>query len=62
MNIVELVFATGQVSSKSDARRLVQQGGISIDEQKVTDANVTIDVVGGIVIRVGKHRMVKLKN
>ncbi len=61
MNIVELVFATGQVSSKSDARRLVQQGGVSIDERKATDVTATIDVVAGIIIKIGKHRMVKVK-
>jgi len=36
INIVDLVAATGAATSKSEARRLVAQGGVKIDNQKKT--------------------------
>ena len=37
--LVDLVVKTGMVPSKSEARRLIVQGGIEVDEQKETDPN-----------------------
>ena len=45
MNIMELLVKTGLAVSKSEARRLVQQGGIAINDAKVSDigAMITLD-------------------
>lgn len=42
VDILTLLIDTGLVSSKSEARRLVQQGGISIEDRKVKDVNEII--------------------
>jgi tyrosyl-tRNA synthetase len=59
MTIVDLLVAVGFASSKSEARRLVQHGGVRIDEQKIEDVNATILPREGI-LRVGRLKFVRL--
>jgi len=42
MSIVDLLVTTKVAKSKSEARTLISQGGISIDDEKVTDINLKI--------------------
>ncbi len=64
VNVLDLLVKVGLIPSKAEGRRLVQQGGLSIDGEKVTDPafNITADMLGGdgIVIKKGKkvfHRI-----
>ncbi len=61
INVVELVMATGQVSSKSEARRLIQQGGQMVGEKKIESIDELIKPEEGMVIRMGKRRFAKVK-
>lgn len=54
MNVIDGLLKTGAASSKSEARRLVQQGGVSFGDKKVTDLNAVIPE--GTIVKVGKHR------
>ena len=48
--------------SRSDARRNVEQGGVSVNDEKVTDAKTAYakeDLTGGLVIRRGKKKVIK---
>lgn len=57
LGILDLLVKCSLTSSKGEARRLVQQGGISIDDKKVTEIahKVTADEVKeGIIIKKGK--------
>ena len=57
ISILELLVSCGLATSKSEARRLVTQGGISVDEEKITSIDHIIDVrllSKGVVIRKGK--------
>ena len=63
--ILDIMLVAGLIPSKGECRRLVQQGGVSIDGAKVTDFNfaVTKDIFNDneIVIKKGKkvfHRIV----
>ncbi|MCD8390276.1 MAG: tyrosine--tRNA ligase [Firmicutes bacterium] len=65
MGVLDMLVKTGLLSSKGEARRLVQQNGLSINDEKYTDANgvVTADMIkdGGMIIKKGKkvfHRVV----
>ena len=65
MGVLDMVAKTGIVKSKSEARRTVQQNGLSINDVKYTDVNgvVTADMITdkGIIIKKGKkiyHRVV----
>lgn len=40
--VVDAMVAAGVAKSKGEARRLIEQGGVSVDETKVTDANMAI--------------------
>ena len=40
--VVDTMVAAGIAKSKGEARRLIEQGGVSVDESKVTDANTAI--------------------
>lgn len=42
MGLLDLLASTGLASSKSDARRLIQSGGIYINNRRVSDVNQTI--------------------
>ena len=57
INILDLMMACGLTASKSEARRLVQQGGVFIDDVKVEniDYNITPEQLkNGVKIRKGK--------
>ena len=58
---MDLLTGTGLVESKSEARRVVEQGGVKIDGRVVNDYEEKIDVKSGMVVQVGKRRFVKLK-
>jgi len=47
ISLVDLVAKTGLVPSKSEARRLIIQGGVEVDEQKQRDANAVLPIVPG---------------
>jgi tyrosyl-tRNA synthetase len=59
---VDAVFRTQVPPSRSEARRLVEQGGVELDGKKVTDPKAVIDVKDGMILRVGKkNRYFRLK-
>jgi tyrosyl-tRNA synthetase len=51
ISLVDLVVKTGLVPSKSEARRLIIQGGLEVDEQKQSDANAVLPIVAGRAYR-----------
>jgi len=59
-NVVDLLAAAGLVRSKSEARRLVQQGGVRLDGEKVSTIEVEIAVTDERVLQVGRRRFVRL--
>jgi tyrosyl-tRNA synthetase len=52
----KVLLQAGLVSSTSDGRRLVQQGGVRIDGEKVTDVNLELPVGQTYLLRVGKRK------
>jgi tyrosyl-tRNA synthetase len=61
MNILEMMLAAKLIPTKSEGRRLVQQGGVSVNGEKVTDPNAMIAVDGEVIIKKGKkvfHKVV----
>jgi tyrosyl-tRNA synthetase len=57
---VELAVASGLVTSKSEARRLVSQGGLSVNDSRITDGEAALpDPIAGryFVLRAGKKRL-----
>ncbi|WP_227765802.1 tyrosine--tRNA ligase [Zhaonella formicivorans] len=56
----KLLVAINLAGSTSEARRLITQGAVKIDEQKVTDSSQEIIPENGMVIQVGKRKFAKL--
>ncbi|MFA5793712.1 MAG: tyrosine--tRNA ligase [Candidatus Brocadiia bacterium] len=50
----KLLVNIGAVKSGSDARRIIEQGGVTIDNQKITQASGEIPVKSGQILKVGK--------
>ena len=62
IGILTLLVKTGLASSNGEGRRLVQQGGISVNDTKIFDPTIKIDLSNEIIIRKGKkvfHKAVK---
>ena len=64
INIMDLLVKTGLCPSKGEARRLVQQGGITAQEEKVSDIGKTFpaEAFGGeFILRKGKQVLLKIE-
>ena len=61
-NVLDFLVSTGIASSKGVARRLVEQGAVSIDGEKVVVGALTLskEAHDGKIMRVGSHRFVKI--
>lgn len=58
--IVKLLVDHGFASTNGEARRLILQGGVSIDNVKYTDPSQEINLTDGMVLKVGKRRFAKI--
>jgi tyrosyl-tRNA synthetase len=58
--IVDLLAVTGMAPSKSEARRLIQQGAVQINGAKITDMTSEIDVTTQQLLKVGKLRFLRI--
>ena len=56
-----LVKHLNLLSSTSEARRLIQQGGLKIHDEPVKDINYMVTPEAGMIIRAGKKKIVKVK-
>lgn len=59
--IVELLDQGNLINTRSEARRLIQQGGVQIDGEKVTEVDFQVVPQNDMVIKVGKHKFAKVK-
>lgn len=55
---IDILIDSGLVASKNEARRLIAQGGVSLDGKRIDKEDAVIDTVG--VLKVGKRRFLKL--
>lgn len=62
MNICDLLVAVQLCSSKSEARRLVEQGGVSVDDNKITSPSEVIEIKDKVIIKKGKKTFLKVIN
>jgi tyrosyl-tRNA synthetase len=60
-NLAELLAQTGLAASKKEAKRLIEQGGVKIGGEKVSDTNAEIVLKDEILLQVGKRKFLKLK-
>lgn len=64
MLVVDLLVFCGLAESKAQARRLIEQGGASIDTRRIADVSERIDVdamnAGVAILKVGKRRLLRV--
>lgn len=58
-NIVELLFNLG-IGTKSEIKRLITQGGVYWDSNRIDNFKATVSVVGEHILRVGKRVFIKV--
>ena len=60
ISLLEAVFQSGSTASKSEARRLIQQGGVRVNGEQVKDFNAELAVADTPVVRAGKLKWFRL--
>jgi tyrosyl-tRNA synthetase len=58
--IIDLVVKAGFAASTSEARRLVQQGGVRINDEQISDLKAVITPVDGMILKVGKRKFSRI--
>jgi tyrosyl-tRNA synthetase len=59
--LVDLLVETNLAPSKAEARRLIEQGGVKLDGEKLSDAKAEIELNAETVIQVGKRKFLRVK-
>jgi len=59
--LAKLLADAGLVTSNSQAKRLIRQGGVSIDGQRADDPNISVQVQEGMVLQIGRRKFARLK-
>ena len=62
MGIIDFLVAVKLFDSKSEARRMVEQGGIQIDGEKITDKDYVVQPHDSIMVQRGKKVFLKVNN
>ncbi|MFA3781857.1 tyrosine--tRNA ligase [Melioribacteraceae bacterium 4301-Me] len=60
LDILDLIVKVGFAPTRSEARRLVIQGGVSLDGEKVTDVKMVVKIDNPKILKVGKRNFIKL--
>ena len=61
LKAARLLVDLGLATSQSEARRLISQGGVEVDGQRLNDAAAEITARDGMVVRVGKRRFARIR-
>ncbi len=61
--LARVLSAAGVAESNSEARRLIGQGAVTVDDEKIADSQAVLDVSAGqeYVLKVGKRRFVRVR-
>ncbi|MGN1222689.1 MAG: tyrosine--tRNA ligase [Christensenellales bacterium] len=62
INVCDLLVQTSLFSSKSDARRMIEQGAVIIDDTKITDFRLILPIKEEYIIKKGKKNFIKVIN
>lgn len=61
ISLIDLLTESSLAKSKSDARRLIEQGGVKINDETHKDWREVLKINGGEIIQAGKRNFVKIK-
>jgi tyrosyl-tRNA synthetase len=60
IEIIDLLMNNNLFESKSEAKRMIKQGAVKINEEKITDFRELLNLKGGEVLRIGKRKFFKI--
>lgn len=60
IDVVSLLMEAKLVASKSEARRLIDQGGVKIGHQKISDPKAVLTLGDPFILQCGKRKFVKI--
>ena len=55
-----MIFNSGLLKSKGEARRMIKQGAVKLDGESITDIQATITPSGEQILKIGKRRFLKV--
>ena len=58
--VIDLLQASGLVSSRGEAKRLIAQGGVQINEEKIASADLDVPFDPPLLVQVGKRSFAEL--
>ena len=61
IGIIDLLTSAKLVSSRGEARRMIEQGAVSINGVRVPDDKAMVAVRGEVVVKVGKRKFMRIK-
>jgi tyrosyl-tRNA synthetase len=61
IGVISLLTALGLVPSNAEGRRMIQQGAVRINEERIDDVNAAIAVKDGMIVQVGKRKFAQVK-
>ncbi len=59
--VVKLLVLLGLAESNSEARRLISQGGVTVNGTRVHDIDAEVPVQDGLIVQVGRRRFAKIR-
>ena len=60
IGILDLLKETGLVPSKMEARRLISQGGVKLDSEKINDEKLMVRLEKPVLIQCGKRKFIRV--
>lgn len=61
LKLIDLISQTKQVASKTEARRLIEQKAVKINDQVNNDWQAEIEIKSGDIIQIGRRKFIKIK-
>lgn len=61
-NLADLLTQTNLASSKKEAKRLIEQGGVKLNGEKVSNTSAEVELNDEILLQVGKRKFLKVKS
>jgi len=61
ISVLDLVMLSGETPSKSEAKRLIAQGAVKLDEEKLDDFSRMLEVKGSEVLKIGKRKFFRIE-
>lgn len=59
--LIDVLVEVGLATSKSEARRAIEAGSVYVDEEKKNNPSEEVDLMDGMVVRIGKRNVVRVK-